>query len=191
MSREPCCAYVQTSVGHARPCLKSGSYRIDGRLYCFHHHPPVSSAYVPVTAPEPIPTRPRTRIPETVAAFETAVEIWNRHTDGAMLHRDEGWEMFSCNGRLEIQRDDEACVFEYDEGAYNHVMTEALHGSPLHVLAIYLHGHELGKEVYLPQPIRSCLASMPPKPVRRRPKREEREDPRAAQQRVIVLGGAK
>jgi hypothetical protein len=56
--------------------------------------------------------------------------------------RTEGWDIFSIDGddkEFQIQKDDEAGIFEYDEDAWKYIVDKAIQGSLLHkhVLAYF------------------------------------------------------
>ena len=50
----------------------------------------------------------------------------------------DGWGLFDVDGKLELQRDDEANVFADDAAALAHVEEQAAAGSTLHALALAL-----------------------------------------------------
>lgn len=52
----------------------------------------------------------------------------------------EGWAMFEAEGRYQLQRDDEANVFESDADAIIHVAVCAKAGSKLHLEALHMIG---------------------------------------------------
>lgn len=67
--------------------------------------------------------------------------------DHALQER-EGWAVFESSTRgPEIQRDDCAAVFKFDEDALAHVMRRALAGSKPHIKALV--AHCTAREAYL------------------------------------------
>lgn len=68
------------------------------------------------------------------AAHKTTPAEWSRADSEAALA--EGWDVWDADGVLEIQRDDDAEVFDSDAGAIAHVQRRAAEGSDLHARAL-------------------------------------------------------
>jgi hypothetical protein len=62
----------------------------------------------------------------------------------------EGWDLFDCEGKADIERHDDKTPFKGDDEAIDHVVRRALAGDRRAAKAIFLHGHRTDKEVFLP-----------------------------------------
>lgn len=85
--------------------------------------------------------------PVTVLAWATVMaplgDYWRRVASPRAIH--EGWELFDCDGVLQIQGidcpdDGDAGLAGGDAEAYQLCVTRALAGSKLHLLALFLDG---------------------------------------------------
>ena len=73
---------------------------------------------------------------------ESQVEVTTLDANGLNeIARKEGWLLIDADssGFFEIERDDEASVFESDGDAMNHVVCHALSGSEVHRQALLIH----------------------------------------------------
>ena len=65
--------------------------------------------------------------------MEKAMSYYER-----LINEAEGWGVFYSNGKHEIQRVDEAEIFESDEAARDYVIRRASTGSRRHRKALYI-----------------------------------------------------
>lgn len=78
-------------------------------------------------------------------------EYW-RTVAGPQANK-EGWDIFDTDGVLQIQRiddpEDDCVQLDGDVAAYRHCVEQAMRGSKLHILALYLDGRP---NAYEPDP---------------------------------------
>jgi hypothetical protein len=82
-------------------------------------------------------------------------ELWNDSDSKNAMK--QGWDMFAGTHVgdtaevFEIERDDEAALFETDEDAIAHVVAEAGNGSRIALKAMLLHGQRTGVKTSIPR----------------------------------------
>jgi hypothetical protein len=58
----------------------------------------------------------------------------------------EGWDLFECQGVMEIERDDELTMFVDDDAALGHVLERAAAGDSTAIKALYVRGQPADAE---------------------------------------------